>query len=345
MNGGFLREFFVESLPEHIKQKVQAALERNNTRLALPAPVDTSDNTKDLQTSTIKEKSCIVDPNAKRKNELAFWRYETIRPLLDINPYVRDKGDAINKILQIEHKTPDGKLVKLSLATIYKWLRSYQTEGFEGLVPKTRTDLGKPRTLLSRKWDRVVSLEPEMKGEITRKMTVYVRSLWAGGSRGWRMTGELASSKLVKFCQEAGCNLSQEELERICRVSRQFVETERKYAVIALKDKDAKGYFDTHTPRIMRDRSNLKPMSVVVGDVHPVDIAMIRGDGTIAYPRAISWLDLATNRVWMNFLLLPQGTGVRQEHIACSFAEMCETWGLPSKLYLDNGSEYIVGRK
>jgi hypothetical protein len=49
---------------------------------------------------------------------------------------------------------------------------------------------------------------------------------------------------------------------------------------------------------------------------------------------------VATNRLYATLVLLEKGEGIKQVHVAASFAAMCEAWGLPLSLYLDNGSEY-----
>lgn len=84
----------------------------------------------------------------------------------------------------------------------------------------------------------------------------------------------------------------------------------------------------------------LRPLDIVVGDVHPVDIVIERPDGSQATPRLIAWLDLATNDVFYSLVLLNPREGIKQAHIAASFVDMVQAWGLPRSLYLDNGSEY-----
>jgi hypothetical protein len=77
-----------------------------------------------------------------------------------------------------------------------------------------------------------------------------------------------------------------------------------------------------------------------VGDVHPIEIKLTRADGTAVMPRAIAWLDVATQRLHVTLIQLEKGEGVKQVHVAQSFAAMCSAWGLTRQLYLDNGSEY-----
>ncbi len=95
-------------------------------------------------------------------------------------------------------------------------------------------------------------------------------------------------------------------------------------------------------PSIRRDYSTLLPRRIVVGDVHPVNIMMRREDGTVDYPQAIAWYDVATNEIHMTFVLCDPGESIRREHVAQSFEAMVDEWGLPEMLYLDNGSEYSL---
>jgi hypothetical protein len=69
---------------------------------------------------------------------------------------------------------------------------------------------------------------------------------------------------------------------------------------------------------------------------------VLRDDGSTAYARLIAWHDLGTNWLWVDAVLLDKGQGIRREHVAASYARMCEKapFGAPRRLYLDNGSEY-----
>ena len=110
-------------------------------------------------------------------------------------------------------------------------------------------------------------------------------------------------------------------------------------------------HFDKYRPRVKRDSSLLRPMQLVVGDVHSIDIVVTRPDGTTATPRLIAWYDGATHRIFPTIILLDKGKGITRADVWASFAEMVvnedspgKGWGLPERLYLDNGSEYN-GRK
>jgi hypothetical protein len=54
----------------------------------------------------------------------------------------------------------------------------------------------------------------------------------------------------------------------------------------------------------------------------------------------IAWMDIVTRRVWIDILLIEGRGGVRGLDVARSFFAMCCEWGIPSRVYTDNGGEY-----
>jgi len=110
--------------------------------------------------------------------------------------------------------------------------------------------------------------------------------------------------------------------------------------VVDVARNDAKGFYDHYLPSINRTIKGLYPNDIVVGDVHPIDIKLTRKDGSEVYARAISWYNVATHGFMIVLIKLEKNEGVKRIHIAQAFSVLVENWGLPKKLYLDNGSEY-----
>ena len=174
-------------------------------------------------------------------------------------------------------------------------------------------------------------------------MSRDIRSLWAANTEcGWPHIARLAGDTLAKETAAAGFDPGARRLKAICRLPRRFVERGRRYRGIAIHDKDRKRWFDESVPRVSRTREGRKPMEIVIGDVHPLDILLRREDGSTYTPKLIAWLDWATNRVFGYPVFLPKGKGVRQEHVIEAFIAMVNDprWGMPDNLYLDNGGEY-----
>lgn len=147
----------------------------------------------------------------------------------------------------------------------------------------------------------------------------------------------LMTAELVRLSREAGWNDA--SLEN-CDIGINQVRKYKHYRIENIRRHDAQEWSDTLNPRIHRKKGQLRPMDIVMGDVHPVDILKERKDGTTATARMISWYDVATGRYIADYVLCNPRQGITQAHIAASFVKMIKAWGLPRHLYLDNGSEY-----
>lgn len=287
---------------------------------------------------SVSEQSTTLHETGDRMT-LALWRLEVIQPAL-----AHPRGSAARKAaaqhIAGKRRQPDGKLKTISERTVYNWINRYEGGGIAALANKPSNAKAQPRVLITRKWDAQVKLPTAIKEGIADDLQRYIRSLWSNGTAGWRHVCQLATTKLIELTQDAGWNVEPENLPDICDVNRSLAERWRSYSVIAVHDKDAKAYFDKYLPRVSRNRLGIRPMDIVVGDVHHIDIYLRREDGTMATPKAIVWHDVATNRLYWTLILLGAREGVRRFHVAASFASMCSQWGLPKRLYLDNGSEY-----
>lgn len=260
-------------------------------------------------------------------------RLRILRPILD----KRIKGrEAI-----ATHAAGHG----ITAATAYRWLARHRKGGVQGLLDPPRRDRGQARVILSRQWEQyaiTAGLTTQQQLAIADEMSGVIRGLWGQqGIASWRQVRELAWTVLTQLtAAAAGCD--GQAAARVCRLPRRYIEAERRYARLAVADRDGKGFYDRHTPAIRRTREMLRPGDVVFGDVSPADIPVLRPDGTTAWARLIAWQDAATNMLYITGHLAGKGAGVRREHVALSFAGMCANapWGCPKRLYLDNGSEY-----
>ena len=229
-------------------------------------------------------------------------------------------------------------------ATLYRWVKAFRHGGDVALADRPRTDKGQARVIISDTWEafaKAALVPKDRMLEIAAEVTRVVRGLWAQqGKPSWRQVALLAEPVLIQLTAEA-CGCSERAAKAACRLPRRFVEGERRYSLVAIKDRDAKGFYD-RTPAIRRDRSALKPGDCVFGDVSPADIPVLRPDGEVAYARLIAWMDAATGWLHVTGHLPGKGAAVRREHVALSFTALCQSapFGMPKRLYLDNGSEY-----
>ncbi|UCV08476.1 hypothetical protein [Dechloromonas denitrificans] len=264
------------------------------------------------------------------------WKLSILAPAIEQPKKSRARGAIIDEMAKRSHVGRNGEPVTLSSRTLRRWLGEVDRDDLPALARKRRADRQGRRCLISRTWDDACPLPETEKARIAADLEGYVRSLWANGAPGVNRIEAFASSKLVELCRVAGWP---EATQNNCTVGRYLVERHRDVSLVAIKERNAKHFFDHYTPRIKRNREGLKPMDVVIGDVHPLDVIKAH-DGREVHARLIAWLDLATYDIHVTVVILDKGRGIRQEDIARSFVAMALEWGLPRCLYLDNGSEY-----
>ncbi len=310
--GGWAYEVRADSLPEELREVALAA------RSPAPAPASAA---------------AAID----KPSPVARWRYEVIEPILQSPRGSKERTQAIEETSRVVRDHPGGK------NTLRRWIDAYERDGMAGLRRKAPANRGQDRVAISRAWDAAVPFDAEAKARIAEVVAKDARSLWAANtSWGWRQIARVAGDTLAKETVSAGFDPGARRLQAICRLSRHFVERGRRYRAKAIHDQDRKKYTDKSMPRVRRTREGRKPMEIVIGDVHHLDILLRRDDGSTYTPKLIAWLDWATNRVFGYPVFLPKGQGVRQEHVIEAFVAMVEDprWGMPDTLYLDNGGEY-----
>jgi putative transposase len=80
-------------------------------------------------------------------NDLALFRFSLIAPAINETFAAPSLNQFFRDVAAKTYKLPDGHEVQFAAATIKSWFLGYRKNGFDGLIPKTRCDLGKPRRL------------------------------------------------------------------------------------------------------------------------------------------------------------------------------------------------------
>lgn len=290
-------------------------------------------------------------------NQSVFENYLGLTVESTANSRVRaiaahEKMADLEPILQAENPAERSRRVEalcrakgLGKNTVYRWLKRYALEGMHGLLRKARADRFNRRVLISKKMDDIAfdnGISIAGYQDFVNTFRACVRGLWAQGGTSLRQVSMLSAAALKDLC--AQYNIPHKDAVAAARDGGlvTFVQNEKRFARVAIAQRDAKGFYDRHTTAIERSRADLKPGEIVFGDVSPCDIPVKQPDGSTGWARLIAWQDAATNMLHITGYLAPKGSGVRREHIAMAFAAMCKDapWGLPKKLYLDNGSEY-----
>lgn len=344
--GGKVLRVHVDSLPADLREAWYLA--RGVVLHARPDPATGG-------TVLVPEDRLANDPRFDARRVMAEFRLSVIRPVIALPKGSPERKALIEAQAEREWVQPDGKRKRVSRATIYAWVQAHDAEGLAGLMPSMRADAGKRRVVVSEAWDAFFAgrIGPAVQSRVADDLTGYIRSLWSNGESGWRAVCEKSTTRLIEFSRDLrDVRFDALDLGRlgdraglatqfgVCAVNRRLAEAQREYRLLAVRAKDNATYQDTIAATVRRDYSLLKPREIVVGDVHPTDVMVLRADGSRAYPKAISWFDPATNEMHMTIVLLQPGEGIRREHVAMSFEAMVADWGLPKLLYLDNGSEY-----
>lgn len=82
------------------------------------------------------------------RNQIALFRYGIIAPLItkaETTP--KERGQFFRDAAEKYYRHPDGRMVRVSSDSIYRYYRKYKEEGFDGLKPNGRSDIGKNRKL------------------------------------------------------------------------------------------------------------------------------------------------------------------------------------------------------
>ena len=320
-------ELDVRSLPIHLYEKFFHA----NSAALSPAPV--SQSAKDLRA---EQRAVNVELRTKQY-QVAKWHAEIIEPALAFVRGTRGRGEALRALAEKKHIRPtDGRPMRFTEATLREFCARFEDGGVHALMRKPRRQEGQPRCRVNRRWEAECPLPEPVKSRLAEEIEGYVRGLWVAGAPSRSKVRMMASAELSKRCREAGW---EEATPQRCDVGQYLVERCQDVRRVAVYHRDAKRFDDSFRPRIQRERSNFAPGDVIVGDVHPVDVYLKRPDGSTYTPRMIAWYDLATNRTFWTLLHCEPNRSVTQADVTQSFVEMCMAWGIPRKLYLDNGSE------
>ena len=231
-----------------------------------------------------------------------------------------------------------------SVRTLQRWVRELEICGGDvnALARRKPAGAADRRVWVSRRFDRAFRAaqydDHELQG-LSNCIDQFSRSVWASPRQrsGWRMVCRDIVTLLKRECRDKGYILS----DGAYYLSRRRIMGAEHFRRVDIFANDRKR-FDDQKPRIRRDNSKLAPMAQIVMDVKPIDIVMMRDDGSTVWPKMIAFMDAGTHRTFPYFVLLAKGEGVRQEHVTAAFMEMVAhpDWGFPQQIYRDNGTEF-----
>lgn len=263
-----------------------------------------------------------------------------LKPLLDLPERHRGRRAMAENIAAALGK---------SFQQVYRLAEIAREHGVMGLARiGQRRDRGQARTLISGPWlawatETLAAWPGDDLPGLAERMRQAVRSAWVGGAPSERQCWLKATAAVAKDLMERGA--PREACAALLNVPapRRYLAAEAQFFRVAGRAlRDGKAIYDNNLTPVKRTAKGLLPGDLVCGDITPLDIPVLREDGSIAYARLIAWHDMGSNWLWIDPVLLAKGEGIRREHVAASYARMCEKapFGAPRRLYLDNGSEY-----
>lgn len=114
---------------------------------------------------------------AERARAIGLFRYALIREAADRGLSIKARGRLVRALAEREHEGPFGVPVRVSRASIDRWIRDWRRGGFDALVPE-------PRRVGPRTPAEVLDLAVALKKEVPQRTAVQVAAILRAHS-GW----------------------------------------------------------------------------------------------------------------------------------------------------------------
>lgn len=119
---------------------------------------------------------------AERARAIGLFRYSLIRQAADPKLSTKQRGRLVRALAAAEHEGPFGQPVRVSRATVDRWIRDWRRGGFDALLPTPRRV--EPRTPAG-----VLELAAALKREVPERTAAQIAAIlrahsgWAPGER------------------------------------------------------------------------------------------------------------------------------------------------------------------
>lgn len=270
------------------------------------------------------------------------WWLHVLGPALEHPKGSAERKAALDAIAAVKHLDWHGRRISLSLRTLQRRLARMEGEGsIAPLARNGRSDKGEKRVFLSRAWDGAVPFDDATKAKLAENLRQHIRGLTKEGMRGKNLRF-FAGKYLREMTVANGFRPNDAAvLTRACKVPKHVCDAEAIYKKAHRHRTDRKASVDAG-PSVTRTTKDLRPMEWVVADVHHCNVLVEKESGRLGTAKAISFLDVATRRVWADLVFFDGRGGVRNIDIIETFKNMAAdpAFGLPELIYFDNGKEF-----
>ena len=114
---------------------------------------------------------------AERARDVALFRYALVREAADPALTTRQRGRLVRELAAGEHTGPRGETVRVSRASLDRWIRAWRAGGFDALVPSARhAEPSTPAAVL----ELAVALKREVPGRTAAQVAAILTEHTAG---------------------------------------------------------------------------------------------------------------------------------------------------------------------
>jgi putative transposase len=115
------------------------------------------------------------DDSIDWNTEVALFRYGLVAPLLQNPPPQGLQEQALRELAAKTYRIPGSSRTRVSLTSLRRYLKAYQTGGFDALRPPPRADRGTPRAFPKAVLERAVQLREEQPARTTPMLVELLR--------------------------------------------------------------------------------------------------------------------------------------------------------------------------
>lgn len=229
---------------------------------------------------------------------------------------------------------------RVSVSTLRGWVTALEKQGAGALTPHARSDKGKTRVFVVKRWDDRVRLPDAVKAQIAAKLHKTAAGIIVQRDISDRKVIALCGAELMRLTVAAGVVMPKAALIEACTLNSHWVKAFRQYRPVHQFRRDHKLWSDRHQFRVQRELAAM-PMDVLYGDEHYIDVILASEQEPVRV-HLIGWLDGASHYLWATLVILGKGQGATQRDVARSLFDVtqCDWGGLPKTVVIDNGSSY-----
>ena len=221
-----------------------------------------------------------------------------------LNSGLNNKKEALKEYL----KTNKIYNKKISVQTFFRWQKAYREEGLEGLIPRwSERESGRKADFSEDAKKYAYSLFFQESKPSAR--SVYTLLEIESEKRGWELPSYRTFLNFLKAFPED----------------------------VWIKTREGKkAYYDKFLPYIERNSEELSPMEIIVGDHHQIDVAVIDKRGKVFFPWLTAWMDQRSKKIVGYYVSRQPNSST----ILYSLKNVIEDYGVPKRVYVDNGKDY-----